>query len=174
MCPKLCVSQLARLLLPPLCPQLNTSPFFLIPCLPTPIHTRARQTPHTPHHRFSLAWFGSQAQNHTHTHTYPRPTDAPHPTPYILRRVLKPVCDFTYGVFLLLGFFKGRAARLPLSAVDGEGGVDPLTVATLPTPAVSSNRHNCDFFALKYIFALCSPPLPPGSEGNVFCTTIGR
>ncbi|CAM9917110.1 unnamed protein product, partial [Hapterophycus canaliculatus] len=50
-------------------------------------------------------------------------------------RVVRPLCDFTYGVFLLLGCFKGRAARLPLSAVDGEGGVDPLTVAALPTPA---------------------------------------
>eukprot|EP00752_Nemacystus_decipiens_P011810 g10479.t1 len=55
--------------------------------------------------------------------------------PPMLHRVVKPLCDFTYGVFLLLGFFKGRAARLPLSAVDGQGGVDPLTVASLPTPA---------------------------------------
>lgn len=62
-------------------------------------------------------------------------------------RVLKPLCDFTYGVFLLLGFFKGRAARLPLSVVDGEGGVDPVTVAALPTPAVS------DFFeSYMYFF----------------------
>lgn len=51
-------------------------------------------------------------------------------------RVLKPLCDFTYGVFLLLGFFKGRAARLPLPVVDGHGGVDPATVAILPPPEV--------------------------------------
>eukprot|EP00904_Undaria_pinnatifida_P012140 jgi/Undpi1/8056/HiC_scaffold_24.g10528.m1 len=51
-----------------------------------------------------------------------------------LRRVIKPLCDFTYGVFLLLGFFKGRAARVPLPVVDGEGGVDPSTAAILPLP----------------------------------------
>lgn len=50
------------------------------------------------------------------------------------------MCDFTYGVFLLLGCFKGRAARLPVSVVDGQGGVDPLVVATLPTPAVRPTR----------------------------------
>ncbi|CAM9294258.1 unnamed protein product [Ectocarpus sp. 12 AP-2014] len=55
--------------------------------------------------------------------------------PLPCRRVVKPMCDFTYGVFLLLGCFKGRAARLPVSVVDGQGGVDPLVVATLPTPA---------------------------------------
>eukprot|EP00903_Cladosiphon_okamuranus_P017540 g16154.t1 len=55
--------------------------------------------------------------------------------PPVLHRVVKPLGEFTYGVFLLLGFFKGRAARLPVSAVDGQGGVDPLMVASLPTPA---------------------------------------
>lgn len=54
--------------------------------------------------------------------------------PSVLRRVMKPLCDFTYGVFLLLGFFKGRAARVPLPVVDGEGGVDPSTAAILPLP----------------------------------------
>lgn len=54
--------------------------------------------------------------------------------PPFARRFLKPVCDFTYGVFLLLGFFKERAARVPLPAVDGQGGIDPSFVTILPTP----------------------------------------
>lgn len=61
--------------------------------------------------------------------------------PACLRRFLKPFCDFTYGVFLLMGFFKAREARIPLSAVDGQGGVDPASFApVLPTPEVRA-RH---------------------------------
>lgn len=56
---------------------------------------------------------------------------------YTPARFVKPVCDFTYGVFLLMGFFKGRAARVPLPAVDGQGGLDPSSFVTvLPTPEV--------------------------------------
>lgn len=49
-------------------------------------------------------------------------------------RVLKPFCDFTYGVFLLLGFFKDRAERMAtLPALDGgASGVDPAFVSRLP------------------------------------------
>ncbi|CAM9947619.1 unnamed protein product [Ascophyllum nodosum] len=54
--------------------------------------------------------------------------------PPMLHCVVKPVGDFTYGVFLLLGFFQGREARVPPSAVDGHGGVDPSTAAILPPP----------------------------------------
>ncbi|CAM9678233.1 unnamed protein product [Discosporangium mesarthrocarpum] len=53
--------------------------------------------------------------------------------PPFFRRFLKPLCDFSYGVFLLLGFFQDRAARVPVPVVDSEGGLAALPV-TLPLP----------------------------------------
>lgn len=62
------------------------------------------------------------------------------------------MCDFTYGVFLLLGCFKGRAASVPLPVVDGQGGVDPSVVALLPTPEVKSDIGQCNIICYCYAF----------------------
>lgn len=71
-----------------------------------------------------------------------------------------------------MGFFKERAARVPLPAVDGHGGIDPSFVTVLPAPEVRVSREILRLF--NVLFNPLGKSLWPASQLRRAFKSFGR